>query len=230
MKAGLFLCDHVNPESQPRFGDYPEKFARLFPEFDFVFYDAINGHFPSQLDECDLYMATGSRHSVYEDLAWIKRLKEIIRELYCLDKYFIGFCFGHQLIGEALGGRVAKSPLGWCIGVHEFAVPEQAPWMQPLAESFNLLMMCQDQVLDLPEHAIVLAGNEKCPVGMFQVGEKVLGIQAHPEFSKDYDRLLMENRIDRMGEELVQEGLRSLAKEVHTDLIRSWVLQFVGYK
>ncbi len=228
MKVGLFVCDHVSEKAQPQFGDYPDMYQRLFPECEFVLYDAINGQFPEQLGECEIYMATGSGHSVYEDLPWILRLKTIIQELYVSQIPFVGFCFGHQLIGEALGGKVAKSPRGWCVGVHVFTVTETAPWMQATQTGFNLLMMCQDQILQLPEHSRVLAGNESCPVGMIQVGDYALGIQAHPEFSKAYDQMLMEGRVDRMGHETVQAGLASLEKPVHTELIHDWVMNFLA--
>ena len=89
--------------------------------------------------------------------------------------------------------------------------------------------MCRDQVLELPKGAKVLAGNEKCPVGMMQIGERLLGIQGHPEFSKAYDQFLMKLRIDRMGKMIVNQGLRSLEKEVHRESIRSWILNFIHY-
>jgi len=101
--------------------------------------------------------------------------------------------------------------------------------MQPFQDSVGLLMMCQDQVVQLPENSTVLAGNEKCPVGIFRVGKTMLGIQAHPEFSKEYDRLLMENRIDRMGESVVKSGVESLRKDVDAVLIREWVKRFIGF-
>jgi len=227
MKAGLFICDHVNTEYQARFGDYPEMFARLFPDVEWVLYDACQGEFPANLEECDFYMATGSRHSVYDDLPWITQLKQVIRDISIAKKCFIGFCFGHQLIGEALGGRVGKSSSGWCVGVHDFEILEKKNWMQPTPKSFGVLMMCQDQILELPENAQILASSKMCPVGVIQVGENMLGIQGHPEFSKDYDRLLMENRVDRMGEKTVKLGIESLSKTIDTDLLRMWCLQFV---
>ncbi len=227
MKAGLFVCDHVKADYQAEFGDYPDMFAHLFPDFEWELYDVYNGHFPENLEECDVYMATGSLHSVYEDLDWIIRLKSIIREIYEQKKYFIGFCFGHQLIGEALGGKVRKSPNGWCIGVHEFKIEKQKKWMRPSSDSINILMMCQDQILELPENSTILGGNEKCPVGIIQVGETMLGIQGHPEFSKEYDKFLMVNRVDRMGRALVDEALLSLEKEVNVDTMRDWFIRFL---
>lgn len=230
MKAGLLICDHIDPPYQAQFGHYPDKFTRLFPEFEFVHYEVTQGEFPENLDECDVYIATGSRYSVYEDKDWIKQLLELVREIYRQDKYFLGFCFGHQLIGQALGGKVEKSPNGWCIGAHTFDIKTQADWMIPFQSNFNVLMLCQDQIAVLPKNTTVLAGDAKCPVGMIQVGEKILGIQGHPEFSKAYDQLMMERRVDRMGQELVTESIKSLEKEIHTELMHNWFLRFIDPK
>ncbi|MEO1262525.1 MAG: amidotransferase [Bacteroidota bacterium] len=227
MTAGLFICDHVPSEYQSTFGDYSDMFARLFPEFEWKLYDIINGRFPRDLNECDVYMATGSHHSVYENLAWINKTKEMIRELYSLNKFFIGFCFGHQLLGDAMGGKVEKSSNGWCVGAHVYTVSEQTDWMVPYRNPVNLLMVCQDQVVKLPEHARVLASAEMCPNAIIQVGQRMLGIQGHPEFSKEYDQFLMEKRVERIGAEVVKEGIKSLEKKIDTDLIHDWILAFL---
>ena len=228
IKAGLFECDHIESAYYDQFGDYSDMFARLLPELEWKFYDVYNGDFPTDLNECDVYFATGSHHSVYESIDWIEQLKIMIRELAQLDKYFVGCCFGHQALGEAMGGKVIKSPKGWCVGVHEFTVGETTTWMQPPQSAINLLMMCQDQVVELPPNTKVLAGNEKCSIGIMQIGEKMLGIQAHPEFLKSYDQLLMEKRRDRMGENVVNAGIASLEKEVHREQIRQWILNFLN--
>lgn len=230
MKAGLLICDHVMEKYQDSYGDYPDMFARLFPELEWVYYDVVNGQFPEGLAACEVYFATGSRYSVYDDKHWIKRLLETIRLIEEEQKYFVGFCFGHQLLGEALGGKVQKAPTGWCVGVHEFEVYHSVSWMAPQQSQINLLMMCQDQMLTLPENAIVLAGNEKCPNGIIQIGERMLGIQAHPEFSKAYDQFLIRWRAEVMGEEVVKEALDSLEKDVHREVVREWVLRFLGMK
>lgn len=227
MKAGLLQCDHVAPKYRAKFGDYPDMFAALFPELEWKLYDVVNGQFPESLDECDLYMTTGSRYSVYENLEWIVRLKEMIKAIYHQNKFFIGFCFGHQLIGEALGGKVEKSPNGWCVGVHDFEIGEEMGWMQSAQKTLSLLMMCQDQIVKLPTNAKILGSNEKCPIGIMQVGKRILGIQAHPEFPKEYDKLLMEQRVEKMGAAIVQNGITSLNKTIHPQLIHDWVMNFI---
>ena len=228
MKAGLFVCDHVKQEYKDEFGDYPDMIASLFPEMEWMLYDVCNGHFPENFDECDVYMATGSSHSVYEELDWIVQLKKVIVQLYEQQKCFVGFCFGHQLIGEALGGKVGKSPNGWCVGIHNFDVVDSREWMIPTMEDFNVLMMCQDQILELPKDTTVIASNRLCPTAMISIGNHFLGIQGHPEFSKAYNQVLMEARVDRMGQELVNIGIESLESGVNQQVIRDWVLKFIS--
>ncbi len=99
--------------------------------------------------------------------------------------------------------------------------------MQPYQSNLNLLMMCQDQVQELPPNSQVLASAPTCPVGMFQVGDRMLVVQAHTEFSKAYDQLLMESRVDRMGEEVVQGGIASLDQPLDAQLFCRWSEQFL---
>ena len=226
-QIGLLICDHVQETYQAFHGNYPAMFARLFPDFEFIHYDVCRGHFPASVHDCEVYMATGSLHSVYEELDWIAQLKAFVREIYLQEKYFIGFCFGHQLIGAALGGKVEKASQGWSIGVHTYTIAQQKNWMIPFQQSFNILMMCQDQVLELPQGGISLASTPTCPNAMIQVGEKILGIQGHPEFTKAYDKVLMQDRVERMGLEKVKSGLASLSLSLDVRLFRQWVIEFL---
>ena len=42
-------------------------------------YDVQRGEYPASIDECDAYLITGSRESVYDDQPWIHRLAEFVR-------------------------------------------------------------------------------------------------------------------------------------------------------
>jgi GMP synthase-like glutamine amidotransferase len=227
MKTGLLLCDHVRDELQPDHGDYPDMFRALLPELDLEVFAVCDGQFPGSPHSCDAWLATGSKFSVYDEVDWIVRLKAFVRDINGSGKPYAGVCFGHQLLGEALGGKVRKSERGWCLGVHEFTVLQKENWMMPFTQKLNVLMSCQDQVEVLPENSTVLASSANCPVAMFRVGERMLGIQGHPEFSKAYNRALMENRAEQLGNEVVQKGLESLKNPAHRDEIAAWIVRFL---
>lgn len=226
-KIGLLLCDHVLDQYVHINGSYPEMFAKLLPDLELVNYFVCDNHFPESVDDCEGYISSGSKFSVYEDLDWINRLKSFVAEIDQTQKKFVGVCFGHQLLAESTGGKVEKSDKGWCVGVHSVDLYEKTDWMQTAPDPTNILMMCQDQVMQLPPDTRVLGGNEMCPNGIIQKGSHMLGIQGHPEFSKAYDRKLMEDRVARMGEETVRLGLESLEKEVHREVLAQWMTDFL---
>ncbi|TVU09589.1 hypothetical protein EJB05_43073, partial [Eragrostis curvula] len=104
-----------------------------------------------------------------------------------------GVCFGHQVICRALGGRVARASSGWDIGIREVAMagvqlPGQCRFLDALRElppSANITKIHQDEVWEVPAGAEVLASSDKTGVEMFRVGEHMLGIQGHPEYTND---------------------------------------------
>lgn len=231
MKIGLLECDHVREELIGIAGDYRQMFPLLFlkvaPDWEFTFYDVCNGEFPESVGACDAYICTGSKSSVYDDDEWIARLKSFVQEIHSSGQVFVGVCFGHQVLGEALGGKVRKSDAGWCVGVHRFEIIKTEDWMDPESPSFNLLMMCQDQVLQLPLGSTLLAQADNCPHAMFKVGGNMLGIQAHPEFSKEYDKALMELRVERIGQEKVDAGIESLEQPLNDVEVAGWIRNFI---
>jgi putative intracellular protease/amidase len=108
MRLGILQCDSVRPELQPEFGDYPDMFQRLLtteavqPEF--RVYNLTAGEFPESPDECDAWLFTGSKWSVYDPDEWIQRAHEFARELHASRRPTVGICFG-QALHQALGNR-----------------------------------------------------------------------------------------------------------------------------
>jgi GMP synthase-like glutamine amidotransferase len=232
MKIGLLECDHVLDRYRHIAGDYRDMFAALFdrhaPDITLRLFDACNGEFPNSPDQCDAYLTTGSRFSAYDDIDWIHTLKDFVRRLRDADKPFAGICFGHQLLAEALGGKVAKAASGWGAGVHDIEVARQERWMNPERRNCNLQFMHQDQVVRLPEDSVVLGSADHCPVTMFRVGEKMIGIQPHPEFTAGYSEALIRDRVERIGEAKAEVALASLIRPTDEAIAVKWIAEFLA--
>ncbi|MGH9841518.1 MAG: glutamine amidotransferase-related protein [Blastocatellia bacterium] len=228
MKVGLLECDHVLERFRHIAGDYRDMFATWLPKVEWRLFDARNGEFPTTVDVCDAYLTTGSRYSAYDDEAWIHTLKDFVRRLHAASKPFVGICFGHQILAEALGGKVEKAESGWGIGVHRVKIVLHEPWMRPELQVCGLQFMHQDQVVRLPEDSFVLGRTEHCPVAMFRVGRSMLGIQPHPEFVPAYTGALIRDRIKRIGEAEARTALDSLNLETDEDVIAKWVVEFLA--
>lgn len=144
----------------------------------------------------------------------------------CFPKKLIGICFGHQLIAKALGGKVIKSPKGWGVGMSQNQIYQLKEWMRPSLNCFNLLVSHQDQVIELPTGAEILAGSDFCPNYMMQIGS-FFSVQGHPEFTKSYSRDLMVSREDSVNEIEFAKGMKSL--ELHEDdtIIAQWIVNFL---
>ncbi|MDC1321819.1 amidotransferase [Pseudomonadales bacterium] len=227
LHIGILQTDSVLEHLQPVHGDYPNMFMDLFLEQDphirftnYVVQDAM-----PETVECDAYIVTGSRLSVYDDEPWIFELAQFIARALNQQKKLIGICFGHQLMAHFFGGLVAPAPAGWAVGIHTSQV-EKCAWMQGGAQDLSLLSSHKDQVQQLPQYAQLFASNDFCPMAGFTLHNQVITIQGHPEFNKDYARALMTHREDILGERVYSQGIDSLAKETHSETFVRWALSF----
>lgn len=189
-------------------------------------YSVAQGEFPQSIDECDAWLITGSPKSAYDMDDWILTLKKFIQDCDHAKVKLLGICFGHQLIAQALGGQVRRANVGWGVGVKGISVDSFKSWMHPEQTPCRLLFSHQDQVVILPKSAEVIANSDDCPVQMFSIGEYIFCMQGHPEFSKDYTKMRMQSRQEKLGEKVYKQGLDSLALQTHHMLIGKWVYNF----
>jgi GMP synthase-like glutamine amidotransferase len=227
---GILEAGANRPELAQRHGSYVDFFETYFgrhdPSVTFKAYRVFEGEMPPSIDDSDAYVITGSRYSTYDDYAWIADLKSFVQRA-SEGRPVLGICFGHQLIAEAFGGEVVKSPKGWGVGVHNYDVYQSPAWMRPGRDEFSLLVSHQDQVVTPPPDATVLAGSEFCPIGMLAIGESVATLQSHPEMSKPFVADLFEARRAQIGADTVDAALRSLDESTHEDEMAMWLLGFL---
>lgn len=214
-RVGVLECDHVDGRYRSICGDYLDMFAALL-DLDLVPYDVVNGALPVSVGECDVWLATGSRFSVYDAEPWIARASEFVRDIHAAGSPLVGVCFGHQLLAHALGGRVEHR--GWNVGAIDTHLDEQ---------DLVLLYMHHDQVTALPDGARVAGSHPSCDVAAFEVGTS-RGIQAHPEFSPAYIEALLDDRAERIGRETVTRAKVSLARCCDSQLVGAAMREFLA--
>lgn len=176
MKLGILQAGHSADELRDVLGDYADLFKSMLGDFGFEFavYDVVDNHFPSSANDADAWLITGSKHGAYEDHKWIPPLEDLIREIDQQKLPLVGICFGHQIIAQALGGKVEKFSGGWAVGHTEYTFKGQP---------VSLNAWHQDQVVQLPQGAKVLGSNAHCQNAMISYGDHIFTVQAHPEFS-----------------------------------------------
>jgi GMP synthase-like glutamine amidotransferase len=223
MRIGILETGEVADDLRASHGDYPAMFARLLhavdPALEFATVSVVRGEMPAAPTQADGWIVTGSRHGVYDGLPWIEPLKAFL--LACLDEGVpvIGVCFGHQILAEALGGRVEKSARGWGVGVHDYEVRHRPRWLADLPDRFAVRAIHQDQVIELPPEATVLAASAFCPYAALAYGDperpRAISLQPHPEFDAAFlDELLAARAGVVVPEALAAEARASLARPV----------------
>jgi len=225
MEIGILQAGQAPEELIDIYGSYAEMFIALLDpkkqSFDFKIFDIYDNEFPLSCDECDGWIITGSRHGVYESISWIEPLSQLIVDIVNSNRPLLGICFGHQIIAQALGGKVEKSAKGWGAGFGTYKLTDKAYYMDNLNSEIMLNMMHQDQVTMPPSGAVVYAVSDFCQCAGFYIDDKVLTMQAHPEFLVDFNKALLIQRSSTViPKEIVDPALVELDggyKDVDSD-------------
>jgi len=147
------------------------------------------------------FVITGSSSSVTERAPWMLRAEELLREAVAARVPVLGLCFGHQMIATALGGEVTKNPRGREIGTVRLDRVADDPLFAGLPRSFPVNATHVDAVVRLPPGGEVLATTDKDDASAFRVGQRVHGVQFHPEFDDDVMRGYLHARAPVVREE-----------------------------
>ena len=174
MHIGILQAGHAPEAVATKHGDYTQFFQSLLKDQDLTFstWDVVDMEFPDGPDAAEGWLITGSRHGAYEDHPFIPPLEELIRDIHAAKRPLIGICFGHQIIAQAMGGRVEKFSGGWSIGRREYDTPDG-----PIA----LNAWHQDQVVEVPDGARTIASNDFCAHAGLLYGDTIFTLQPHPE-------------------------------------------------
>jgi GMP synthase (glutamine-hydrolysing) len=149
---------------------------------------------------------TGSHDMVTDRHHWSERTGAWIPSVIEAGIPLLGICYGHQLIAHVMGGIVGFNPLGSEFGTVNVHLSEHSV-RDPLFSGFPLTVRVhashQQSVLSLPASATLLASSSKDPHQAYVIGDRVWGVQFHPEFDAD----IAGSYIQACADDLSAEGL-----------------------
>ena len=131
-------------------------------------------------------VVTGSHSMVTDREPWSERTAEWLRRAVEQHTPVLGICYGHQLLAYALGGEVGNNPRGLETGTVHVYLNEDGSADRLLGGLTNPLRVHvshQQTVLRLPPGAKHLAWSDRDEYQAFSVGDRVWGVQFHPEFN-----------------------------------------------
>lgn len=233
MRIGIIETGRPPETLQAKHGSYPDMFIALLaesnPDLDFTTFAAIDGEVPDDPTACDGWLITGSRHGVYERLPWMEKLARLIRGAAAAKVPTVGICFGHQIMADALGGKVEKSDKGWGLGLHVYDVAGRPRFMPDAPARITVPAVHQDQVVALPDGATVVASSAFCPYAAIAYDDTGLSFQGHPEFTEAYQRdLIAARRGSIIPAPAADAGLASLGVgKADSTLLARWIGQFL---
>ncbi|KAG6017462.1 hypothetical protein E4U43_001147 [Claviceps pusilla] len=212
LRLAILECDTPQPKTAAKFTNYTGVFAALLnaaaaaesssppapplsSQVTISSYDIVNhpDTYPA-VDAIDAVLLTGSRHTAFHNDPWILKLLDFTtRALQSGRVKVVGICFGHQIIGRALGAGVGQSDKGWEVAVTEVDLTDVGRQIFGL-DKLRIHQMHRDIVHSSPPNATPLGSNPFCPVqAMYQPG-RYLSVQGHPEFTEEIISEILVNR------------------------------------
>ena len=142
------------------------------------------GEMPPKVSEFDWLIVMGGPMNIYEysQHPWLRAEKQLIGEAIAANKRVLGICLGSQLIADVLGGKVtrnAHTEIGW-FPIQLSTEGRGSTLLAEFPSEVNVFHWHGD-TFAIPPGATYLARSDACANQAFSCGERVIGLQFHPE-------------------------------------------------
>lgn len=190
----------ADPSVHERWGDYPDMFGRIMAEAgaDWEVVVPLDGEALPYGGRYEGIIITGSAKGVREEEPWMAAVGLWALAM-AAHTPVLAVCFGHQLVGEALGGRVEPNPLGPEWGTVDLALTEAGrrdPLFAGIDQPLRVQQLHRDVVLQPPQphRYTLLSGTAHTALQAFAVGPWLRAVQFHPELQAEPLQRIMHAR------------------------------------
>lgn len=163
----------------------------------------------------DGVLITGSPLSIRDEAPWMLEMGRWSVQAARSGTPVFGICFGHQAIGEVLGGRIGLNPNGREVGAIDVTLTDAGradPLFAGLPEVIRVQATHGDILVVPPVGGDVrlLGGNANTDWQAFAVGERLRAVQFHPEITAETMDTLLTSRGQTGVRERTPHGPRIL--------------------
>lgn len=217
--------EDINARGAVHFGGHSgESFAAelkaIDPTLEIVVVAPYDMEQPLDLSDFDGAVFTGSAVAWNTDDTRATPLAEVMRQVFAAGVPTYGSCNGMQLAASVLGGSVAASENGredgLAVNVQLTEAGAVHPMMVGREPAFSVCCVHRDEVAELPEGAVLLAGNAHSAVQAFAYerdGVRFWGSQYHPEYAPE----MVDSCLRATGREEVADAIQKI--DTGTDLL-----------
>jgi len=245
IRVAVLECDTPLDNTKAKYGGYGGVFEALLrssakalgrPEtidpqsgLEISKWNVMEGRYP-ELEDIDAVLISGSRHSSFEDVHWINKLVDFTAKVLAHDRVrAIGVCFGHQIIGRALGVKVGPNEAGWEVAVGEVDLTSEGKELFGL-EKLCLHQMHRDIVYFYPGGTIPLGSSPRCEVQGMYAPRRFITVQGHPEFNEEIVAEILGSRHKNgvFSDTAYEEAMTRVGNEHHGLAVGKAFLKFVA--
>ncbi|KAI5273500.1 class I glutamine amidotransferase-like protein [Aureobasidium subglaciale] len=244
LRIAILECDTPLDKVLDRYGSYGDIFTALLKhasqeltnegedvKVECTSYDVVGKQeYPEDLEKVDAVLMTGSKYNSFDNDPWIIKLVDFTRKI--LDSQsrirVLGICFGHQIVGRALGAKVARGTHGWEVSVTPLELTSLGKDIFGV-DGLSIHQMHQDMVYTYPEGVLPLAHTARCEnQGMYAKG-RLITVQGHPEFNREMVTHILSARHDAgvFPDEIYEDGIKRVGDTHGGAVIAKALLRFL---
>lgn len=137
LRIAILECDTPVPAVRAKHGAYDRIFTTLLSAgadalassypglssragLSLTAFDVVAAQVYPALEDVDAILISGSKHNSFDRDPWILQLVDFTQTVLAQRRVkILGVCFGHQILGRALGVEVGRSEGGWEVSVVE---------------------------------------------------------------------------------------------------------------
>lgn len=185
----VLICKNIHTEGPGTIEDY--LIAQKIP---YRIIELSRGDVIPETDNFNTLIIMGGPMSVNDDIDYIRREVDLVKDFIANGKKVFGVCLGAQIMAKALGAKIYVGPqkeIGWYdIELTEEGLKDQFmrslaihPEVGDLWKRFKVFHW-HGETFDIPHGAVRLASSSLYPNQAFRYGNNAYAFQFHIEVSK----------------------------------------------